>query len=177
MIKNQVYGILIATLFTTSCGFNKTMQKYALQPIDAKQQYKVNDQPFKSIGERNKVDSILSEVRLHRLFNVQALNNSSIAIAFTTNNELQISYQDSVEKKSILLKGRFTRAGYFKTKIKTKNIFIPLIYSNRQLEKFKLCIAQNGDLVIEFTDIREGNIFIFGGGGTYTKLYFFKRVE
>jgi hypothetical protein len=177
MIKNQLYGLLIIGVVFTSCGFTKTMKQYNLQSINAQKQYIVIDQTFKSIDKHHKVDSSLPDISLHGLFNRQALKNSPITLAFTTNNELQVKYQDSVATKTLLLKGRFTKAGYFKTRIKTKNIFIPLFYSNRQMEKYKLCLSESGDLVLKFNSIHEGNILLFAAGNSYSKRYFFKRVE
>ncbi|WP_027391789.1 hypothetical protein [Aquimarina latercula] len=173
--KSVLLLILIPFIFC-SCATALKIKKTEILNIDNNFSGVYQNSPEKSKSSnhvRNDKSELLS------LFKLSRPNIDSVSISFTEDNILQISFKNGSLKKTEKFKGKFKNKGYYEFFFNKKNIqilpFIPIIYSNIYIDRIRIYLTIDGDLIIEKYWDHSGNIFILGSSHSGKIQNFFKK--
>jgi len=119
---------------------------------------------------------------LASLFGIYKEEPENISIEITSNKELKISYIDSLGKKQTnFLKGKLHKKGYFQHFVFKERIQIPpifsIIYGKVNINRIRLALTQQNNLVIDSYYNSGGNIFILAGGYFHRHPYYFEPTK
>jgi hypothetical protein len=92
-------------------------------------------------------------------------------------DKMYLSFSD-IHKKEFVLQfyGKLHKKNFiFYTNYKTINF--PVLLISKKMERYKICISENNDLLIEKYNVNEGMMLCFGAGNSYQNLYRFKVLE
>lgn len=90
------------------------------------------------------------------------------------NDKMYLHFIDLNKKEFVLrfygklLKNKFV----FYTNYKTINF--PVLLMSKQMERYKIYISENNELLVQKYNVNEGALFCFGAGNSYENLYRFK---
>jgi hypothetical protein len=167
----NTFHFFLLLFVLTSCKVQQLVQKQHLKPVNQSKQFLIRNHSGNNMLERIPQNEQKQLVALTSLFGLE--NTSIISVKFE-DKKMTLSYTDSLGKLQVRnVNGRFKK-NYFYIRFKEKNIFIPLFYSNRKLQKFRIFEAPNNQLFIWHINMHERNILILAGGGTITNHYLFK---
>lgn len=92
-------------------------------------------------------------------------------------DKMYLHFSD-VHKKEFVLQfyGKLHQRKFvFYTNYKTINF--PVLLLTKQMERYKIYLSENNELLVEKYNVNEGMLFCFGAGNSYENLYRFKILE
>ena len=173
-MKNILIIYFYSILFISCTGLR--INKDQFKPINVNFSGSIINKPIQS-NSRNK------EITLDKIFGINESNIDKIKINFIDSSHIRIEYIDSssiyTEKNQFLiLKGKFSKKGYFEfyrnnKKIKIPPLF-PIIYSNTDIDRIRIASTINDNLIIDYKYDHGINIFLLAGGTSERSLSHFK---
>ena len=117
---------------------------------------------------------------LLELFEIYHIKTDSVTIECDSMGELKLIFVDkekNITEKTI--KGSYSNKGYLEIFLRYESKkfppFIPIIYGKYNINKIRLSLTENGDLIVDNKWIEGGHIFIFGVGDSGNRKSYFKR--
>jgi hypothetical protein len=167
-----IFYISIAALFY-SCGTGLRIKRSEIKPIDNTFSGKFINTSYKSKGGNY-------YPTLSKRFGFSMYKIDTISMKLVNINTLQISFNDSLTTRTITYNGKISQRGYFEIYFRKykKEIppFIPFSYSSLDIERVRIGLSVENDLIIDNKWERSGNILILGSGGRGRTQNYFKRI-
>ena len=125
----------------------------------------------KSILDNSSKSNDVSQAHLLRLFNIKydVSEANQVKISFLTDDTLQLSYGNNQTKKFKYRKYK----KYIQVSFANENINIPFIYQKTDIDKLRLGLNKDHNILVKKVVDNSGGIFIFGAGYSYTSDYIF----
>jgi len=127
---------------------------------------------FKVHGRRYGSPSMLG------LLEIQDEITDSVLMRFNDNSELELTYKDNDTLKTKVFKGQFAEKGYYEIFLRYKKNEIPhgfpIIYGNNNINRIRMALTIESDLVVDNMWDEAANIFIIGVGDKGRRQSFFK---
>jgi hypothetical protein len=105
------------------------------------------------------------------------LNTDSVHLAFNSNKQLVLIYKDSMTTRTLVFDGKFSNKGYYEIVFHKKKIEIPpiihVLYSHREIERLRIALTKNNELMIDCKYVLDGNFLFVGGGASDRTQNFF----
>ncbi|HCS21033.1 MAG TPA: hypothetical protein DIW47_10825 [Bacteroidetes bacterium] len=119
-----------------------------------------------------------SEPSLLQLFEIGVVNTDSVSLGFNDSNALILSYEVNGQKFENVFNGKFADKGYYEIYFRNKRKEIPpvihIIYSSNHINRVRLALTKEGDLLVDNMWDDSGNIFIIGAGDSGRRLSYFE---
>jgi hypothetical protein len=167
--------IILATFFLYSCGTGLSIRKSKVDYFNNQFTGTFDNIAFKVNGRRYGSPTLLD------LFEIYNIRTESIYLRFNDSDELELSYKDNegVLKKE-LFKGTFAKKGYYEVFLRNdkKEIppFFPIIYGKYNVNRLRIALTIQGDLIIDNKWNKSGNILFLGAGDKGRRQSFFKKI-
>ena len=175
MIRKLI-TILIIVVFS-SCGTGLKISKNNFTPIDNSFKGTYENKSILKKGRNN----YNSNPTILDFFEIYKSNADSIQMYFDANNNLILTFRDSLGVRSETFNGQFNKKGYYEIFIRKykKEIppFFPIIYGTRDIKRLRIGLTKQMELVIDNKWARNGNIFILAGGGSGRYRSHFKQIK
>lgn len=125
----------------------------------------------KSILDNSLKSKDAKQAHLLRLFNIKGeiSEANQVKISFLTNDTLQLLYGNNQTKKIKFKKYK----KYIEISFENENINIPLIYQKTNIDKLKLGLNKDHNILVKKIVEKGGAIFILGDGYGFTSDYIF----
>lgn len=125
----------------------------------------------KSLVVSNSAATSDYQAHLLRLFNIEGdINSANIAeIRMLPSDTLQISYGDHQTKKFNFKKHK----KYIEIRFQYKNVNIPLIYQNTDIDRIRIGLTRDNNMLVQKNVDKSGAILILGAGYAHTNNYIF----
>lgn len=164
-IMKKVVLIIVFSLF--SCKSYKEIKEKEFVVLSAK-----------SLGEfhslSNKKKQTEYQTSIQELFDIRNLD-TIVKIIITKNDEIEIHYKNVLGGNEITaFKGKFKK-NYFEVYLDKKRIFFPPIYCKTNINRLRIGLTQNKDLVINRHYDYSGMVLLFAAGNSDNKQYVFKN--
>jgi hypothetical protein len=120
------------------------------------------------------------KIKLLSLFNIDTLNNSKVekvTIKFDKENDLIISYENFWGTETKFFNGKFKKKGYYEVFLRKERIIIPLFYTVINVDRLRIGLAKNGDLIIDSYGNHSAMIFLMAGGRKGRTQFYFKKID
>lgn len=111
-----------------------------------------------------------------RLFDIS--NNADfITISFENSNKLKLSFYNDTISQTAYFEGKFN-GKFFEIYLQKKQFFIPLIYSNVNINRLRIGKSKKGELLVQNFYDQSGNLLLFAGGygGENTYKFYHKNI-
>ncbi|MFI0430162.1 hypothetical protein [Mariniflexile sp. HMF6888] len=116
--------------------------------------------------------------KLLELFGISNCEAEIVTLTFRNNTFLDLIYKDSTITKTLTFQVRHIRRGYLEISSVHKNIqippIIPFLYSNLDLNRTRIGLTTNSELIIDHKWEKSGSFLLFMGGAGGRTQYFFK---
>lgn len=172
-MAKTILTILNIFLFC-ACGTGLKINKSNFKPINNNFSGSFKNFSYKTKG-RNYDPTLLN------LFNIFDIASDTIIFKINSNGQLQLTFKDSLKIKTEIFKGNFSKKGYYEIyfrKIK-KEIppLVPIIYGYRDIDRIRIGLTINNDLVVDNKWATDGNIFILAAGSAGRSQSFLKKIK
>lgn len=170
------YLIIALTFLTFSCAASRV----------AKTEFKPMQVGFKSTflnipeyGRKRTSDSLqyLENGSILINFNKYDVKAKQVTIEIVSKTECKITYNN----KSEIFKGKLHKKGFFEIFHFKKRLEIPpvfsILYSKVHVDRIRLYLRPNNDLIIQEKYESGGNVFILAGGTSSLLKYYYKKVK
>ncbi len=175
MIKKLNFLFILVIL--TSCGSGIKINKKDFSPIDKNfnNSFENKSHLTKGLINYNENKTILE------YFEINKKNIDSVYFYFNRNNDLILTFRDSLKTFKEIFSGKFKNKGYYEIFIRNykKEIppFVPFIYGTRDIKRLRIGFTKDNELVIDNKWARDRNIFILSGGGSGRYRSYFKLIK
>lgn len=131
----------------------------------------------KSLGEfhslSNPKEKTDYQISIQELFNIKNLDEI-VKVIITKNDEIEIHYKNVLGGNEVAaFKGEFKKH-YFEVYLDKKRIFFPPIYCKSNINRLRIGLTQNQELVINQHYDYSGMFLFFAAGNSDNKQYVFK---
>lgn len=131
----------------------------------------------KSLGEfhslSNKKKKTDYQVSIQELFDIRNLD-TVVKIIISKNDEIEIHYKNVLGGNEIAaFKGKFKKQ-YFEVYLDKKRLFFPPVYCKTNINRLRIGLTQNKELVINRHYDYSGMVLLFAAGSSDNKQYVFK---
>lgn len=177
-LRYQILFVLIICL-AVSCKPSKHISKNDIIIIEENFSGSFLNQGYKTTTKK-------TEYTILNLFEIYPnATIDSIHISLIDSKHLQVSYYNPFsiyqnKNESKIFEGKLLNNGSFQIYHRKKNIeippLLPIFYSNRDIDRIRIFITTDGDLLIENKWARDGNIFLMSAGGSGKDLYYLKKL-
>lgn len=117
-------------------------------------------------------------MNLLSLLGVSSNNADSVLIRFNSNEDLQIVYLEDGKKKEKTIRGEFVNEKYFEVFHNNETLEIPpffhVLYSRHHVDRVRLALTIEGNLIADWLYVQNGNILFFSAGSSSRAQGFFK---
>lgn len=166
--------IILATFFLCSCGTGLSIRKSKVDYLNNQFTGTFDNIAFKVNGRRYGSPTLLD------LFEIYNISTDSIYLKFNDSDELELSYKDSKGAlKKELFKGTFAKKGYYEVFLRNdkKEIppLFPIIYGKYNVNRVRIALTIQGDLIIDNKWNKSGNILFLGVGDKGRRQSFFRK--
>ncbi|SEP78674.1 hypothetical protein SAMN05444005_102269 [Flavobacterium urocaniciphilum] len=149
-----------------SCKSYKEIKDKELVPISSK-----------NLGEFHSVSNIKKKteykVSIQELFGINNLD-SLVKVKINKNDEIEIHYKNVLGGNEITTyKGKFKK-NYFEVFLDKKRIILPPFYCKNRVNRLRIGLSQNKELVINRHYDYSGMFMLFAAGNSDSKQYVFK---
>jgi hypothetical protein len=163
----------ILTSFFCACS-GLYLQKSSVKYLDNKFGVIIINKPYQVISAHFPQEQTLLE-----LFEISDQNCDSVHLYLDDNNkELQLTYMNNGEKVVKKFACQFVETGYLEIRFKNRKVeippVIPIIYSSYDVNRVRLSLTKDGDLIVDKFWRLGGNVFLIASGGKGRKQSFFK---
>jgi hypothetical protein len=166
---------LISIIFF-SCGTGIKVSKTEFNSISADYHGSFQNDPYKTIGKSYITRQKFPTLTLLNHFRI-SLNSDSVKLAFNESKHLVLTYQDSGITRSSVFDGKFSNKGYYEIIFHKKKTeippLIPIFYSHREIDRLRIALTKNNELVIDRKYVLDGNFLFVGGGASDRTQNFF----
>ncbi|NOS94325.1 MAG: hypothetical protein HOP30_20620 [Cyclobacteriaceae bacterium] len=125
-------------------------------------------------------DQYISRTTILDLFELSKGNTDSIHLHFDANNNLVLTFKDSLGIQTKTMHGKFKRHFYYEVFIRNDKIeippLLPIIYGRHDIKRLRILLTKESELLIENKWVRDGNIFLLAGGGGGVHVSYFKQI-
>ncbi|HEY9046780.1 MAG TPA: hypothetical protein VIN08_12835 [Ohtaekwangia sp.] len=150
------------------------MRKSRVKYFDSQFSGTFNNNPLKASPRRYGSPTLLD------LFQIYQVETDSVSAVFNRQGELELTYRD---KDGIVkiepFKGVFVKKGYYEVFLRNekKEIppFFPIIYSRCNINRIRLALSLQGDLIVDNEWNESGNILLLGAGDKGRRQSYFSR--
>lgn len=172
--------ILVFVTCFHSCSTIPKIKDSEINPITNKFSGVYNNTPyvFRSNYRLTKYDSaktllqLLDTSKKHR-------EMDSVQISFDSKGQLQLSDRDTSIFKPVLIKGRFSKKGYYEIYFSNKKIEIPpvihFLFSSHNIKRIRIYNTKDNELIIYYYHYDSGNFLLVGGEGPRKTQFFFGK--
>lgn len=173
-MKRTFIVLLIGSVisFLCSCGTGMNIKKSQVKYFSDHFSATINNNSYKANAQRYGSPSLL------QLFEIQNEIADSVSIKFNDNHELILSYKANDTTKDKIFKGQFVEKSYYEIFLRNKKKEIPngfpIIFSSNNINRIRIALTNQGDLIVDNMWDEGGNIFIFGVGDKGRRQSFFK---
>lgn len=158
--------VIIILLSLVSCKSYKEIKDKELATISSK-----NLGEFHSVSNTKKKTDY--QVSIQELFGINNLD-SLVKVKINRNNEIEIHYKNVLGGNEITTyKGKFKK-NYFEVFLVKKRVFLPPIYCKNRVNRLRIGLSQNKELVINRYYDYSGMFMLFAAGTSDNKQYVFK---
>ncbi|MHB1279041.1 MAG: hypothetical protein ACYC1Q_11675 [Bacteroidia bacterium] len=168
----RIIILLFATLLLGSCRTGMGVRKSKVAYFDSSFSATVSNYSFKVKGRS------YGDLTLLDLFEVRYENADSVSIFFNDSNQLILVFGDTGQKIEKVFSGKFADKGYYEIYFRNKKNEIPplfhIIYGNNDINRLRLALTNEGDLIIDNMWDQTFNIFILGAGSSGRRLSYFE---
>jgi hypothetical protein len=151
------------------------VRKSQFKPIDRNLSRTFQNTAFKVNGKRYWSPPLLN------LFEITNVNADSIKITLNEAGDLKISYRDSSAPKERVFHGKYSENGYWEVFLrnKRKEIFpyFPIIYGKRDINRIRLAVTIQDELIVDNRWMENGNILFIGAGDSGRRQSFFNPIK
>jgi hypothetical protein len=169
----RILSIILTTFILCSCGTGLNIRKSKIKYFDSGFSATVDNKSFKVKGRR------YGDLTLLNLFKIREATVDSVHLDFNDKKELQFTYIDKGQKTVKTFTGNFSKKGfyeiYFRNQKKEIPPLFPIFYSNNHINRVRLALTHEGDLIVDNMWDDSGNIFILATGSSGRRQSFFKR--
>jgi hypothetical protein len=175
------YALIPVFFIFISCGSGMTGVKSSdFKNIDSNFSGTFKNLSYKN-ARKHSSGYIFDDLGILNLFEIKNKNLDSINLSFVNDHSLLIKYSDSTGTRTKKFSGKFTKRGFFEIYFRKQNVQIPplfpIIYSKTNVDRIRISLSSNNDLLIDDYSARGGNIFILAGGGNSSAIYYFERIK
>ena len=166
-----LFIVTFASLMVTSCSTYKKVKNKDLVKINESFQNNYNAISFsKDSTENNRKTS------LQDLFGISN-NSSNLLIKINDNSELEIQFKNVLGgKESRYFKGKFKKK-YFEIYLEKKRIPFAPIYNIIQVNRFRVSLDKNNNIIIDHYFNHSGMILMMAGGTIYKEQFQFQSIK
>ena len=103
--------------------------------------------------------------------------SDTVSLFLNDGGLLQINYSDSSINKTLYLKGKYSRRGFYQYYVERKTFNIPvisLLYSKRNIYRLRFAFSTSGDLVIQTKYVWEEHVLVLGRFDRYKQVFYYK---
>lgn len=171
-IKISKVAALLVLITTISCSVQNEISSDNFKKIEPNLDMKFYD---KLDTIRNQYDASISTRSFVKLFTDKNDVDYSKPVALKmTENKMYLHFNDNNKKEFVLVfHGKLHKKKFvFYTNYETINF--PVLFMSKQMERFKIQISENQELLIEKYHVSEGVLLCFGAGNSYENIYKFK---
>lgn len=171
-IKITKVAALLVFITTMSCSVQNEISSDNFKKLEPNLDMKFYD---KLDTIRNQYDASISTRSFVKLFtDKNDVDYSKPIVIKMTENKMYLHFNDSNMKEFVLVfHGKLHQKKFvFYTNYETINF--PVLFMTKQMERFKIQISENNDLLVEKYNVNEGMLFCFGAGNSYENVYRFK---
>ncbi len=166
-----VVSLLVFCACRTSLGVRNSEVKYFDKTFSAT----ASNFAFKVNGKRYGSPTLLG------LFEIRNDNAESVTLNFNDSGKLILTYKSADSIKTKAFNGRFTKEGfyeiYFRNESKEVPPHFPIFYSKHNINRIRIALTIENDLIIDNWWNEGGNIFILGVGDKGRRQQFFKQIN
>lgn len=174
-IKVSKIAALLVLLTTISCSVQNQMDTDCFKPLEPNLNVRFYD---KLDTIRSQYDASIYTKSFIKLFTDKNDVDYSKPISLKLEqNKMYLHFSD-IHKKEFVLQfyGKLHKKKFvFYTNYKTINF--PVLLMTKQMERYKINLSENNELLVEKYNVNEGMLFCFGAGNSYENLYRFKILE
>jgi hypothetical protein len=149
-----------------------SIRKSKIKYFDSSFSAIVDNNSYKVKGRR------FGDLTLLNLFEIRDENIDRVNISFNDSKEMKLSYTYKGQETTKILTGNFAKKGYFEIYFRNqkKEIppLLPIIYSNNHINRVRLALTIDGNLIVDNMWDDSGNIFILAAGSSGRRQSFFK---
>ena len=149
-------------------GMRKSQVKY----FDTHFSATIYNYSFKVHGRRYGSPTLLG------LLEIKNEITDSVSMSFNENRELVLTFRVNDTLRTKILKGQFSEKGYYEIFLRYKKYEIPpgfpIIYGNNNINRIRMALTLEGDLIIDNMWDEAANIFLIGAGDKGRRQSFFK---
>ena len=176
-IMVRAFIITLVIFFSLcSCGTGLSVRKSQVKYFDSRFSGTFHNSAFKVNGRRYGSPALLE------LFEIRQVKTDSVSVVFDRQGELKLSYQDSEGKVKIeTFKGAFIKKGYYEVFLRNDRKEIPpafsFIYSKCNINRVRLALSAQGDLIVDNEWNESANILFLGVGDKGRRQSYFSRKQ
>ncbi|MES2864532.1 MAG: hypothetical protein V4666_10470 [Bacteroidota bacterium] len=127
---------------------------------------------FQSLSNQKKKTDY--QISIQELFEIRNLDEI-VKISISKNDEMEIYYKNVLGGNEVAtFKGKFKK-NYFEVYLSKKRIFFPPVYCKTNINRLRIGVTQNKDLVVNQHYDYSGMFMLFAAGNSDKKQYIFKR--
>ena len=161
--------IFITTIFLfSSCGTGLNVRKSQVKYFDKNFSVTADNNSFKIHGRRYGNPTLLT------LLEIYPVNTDSVSINFIDSLKLQVTYTDSGTVKKRIFNGQFVKNGYYEIFLRNESKVIPIIYARHNINRIRMALTIQGDLIVDNEWNESGHILILGAGDSGRRQSYFK---
>jgi hypothetical protein len=169
--------IFLITQLLSSCGSGLKVEKESFVPLSHKFKGVFLNKPYHSKGKNPHPPTLLDRFELYP----EPISPDTIYISFNQNENLEVSYRSLGGTNTEIFQGKLSPRGYYELYLRRdkKEIppVVPFIYGSRDIDRIRIALTQNGDLIIDNKWAHDANIFLFAGGGKGRNQDFFEALN
>lgn len=173
MIKKTCLTASICLLF--SCGTGLKISQRDFGPVHNDFSQSFFNRSYKT---SKSIAGAPNKPTLLELFGVSNSKAEIVSLTLKNNKFLDLTYKDSTVTKTITFPVRHARKGYLEISSVRKNIqippVVPFLYSNVDLNRTRIGLTTNKELIIDHKWEKSGSLLLFMGGAAGRTQYFFK---
>ncbi|RAR46822.1 hypothetical protein B0I10_11439 [Flavobacterium lacus] len=160
----------------SSCGTGLKISSDKLSGINSNFKGTFQNNPHKKASKKGTP----SDSDILELLNILNKKSDSVSVSFIS-NKLVIKYDDILGKSAAYFDGKFSEKGYYEIYFSKKNIqippLLPIFYSKVDIDRIRISLTQENELIIDSYYSRGGNIFLMAAGGSGRSQFYFKSTK
>ena len=163
---------ILSLILLCSCATGLRVRKNNFIPIDGKFKGTFKNEAYLKKGKNPASSTILE------LFDIYLTKADTVHIYFDDKERLVVTFQGRLGNRFEIFDGRFRKRGFYEVFLRNKKIEIPpyfsIIYSSRDIDRIRIGLTKDNNLIIDNKWARDGNFFLFAAGGSGRFRCFFK---
>jgi hypothetical protein len=128
---------LLITVISLSCGTGIKISKSDLKPISSNSSGTFQNHPYRTLAKSYLEREKLPPQTLLNHFHI-FMDADTVHLEFNSNQQLVLSYKDSIATRTLTFNGKFSKKGYYEIIFCKKKIeippVIPVLFSRREID-------------------------------------------